>query len=102
MPLTVDAILFLKFLLARFVVLQTEFLRRIARPLFDALRVQPLGHEKTAVQLLVAPALQKLIFLSIGLGRLAAPRFLMGTSKNYRFHPVPGGVCSQLSSLPIF
>ena len=25
-----------------------------------------------------------------------------GTSKNHRFHPVPGGVCSQLSSLPIF
>ena len=25
-----------------------------------------------------------------------------GTSKNHRFHPVPGGVCWQLSSLPIF
>ena len=25
-----------------------------------------------------------------------------GTSKNHRFHPVPGGVCWQFSSLPIF
>ena len=27
---------------------------------------------------------------------------LKGTSKNHRFHPVPGGVCWQFSSLPIF
>lgn len=25
-----------------------------------------------------------------------------GTSKNHRFHPVPGGVCWQFSILPIF
>jgi hypothetical protein len=29
-------------------------------------------------------------------------RLLPGTSKNHRFHPVPGGVCWQFSSLPIF
>lgn len=44
-------------------------------------------------------------FRAIGLVKGADGFFLpsqKGTSKNHRFHPVPGGVCSQLSSLPIF
>ena len=33
---------------------------------------------------------------------MVAEGIQLGTSKNHRFHPVPGGVCSQFSSLPIF
>ena len=42
------------------------------------------------------------IVLDVRMPGISGLRVLEGTSKNHRFHPVPGGVCSQFSNLPIF
>ena len=65
--------------------------------------------EKLIQQLRVVGYLRKAGPIAIGIVIAAIPLIpftggasLPGTSKNHRFHPVPGGVCSQFSSLPIF
>ena len=42
------------------------------------------------------------IVLDVRMPGISGLRVLEGTSKNRCFHPVPGGVCSQFSNLPIF